>query len=228
MATKVRLAGLEALVAAVRRAGYRVIGPTIREGAIVLAELESADALPFGWGVVLSPGGYVLRRREDSAAFGHAAGPQSWKTYLHPPRTPLWTARREGSAGEWTITDDEPDTPRYAFLGVRACDLRAIGVQDRVLGRGMHPDRGYANRRASTLIISVHCTEPGEVCFCASTGSGPRATEGFDLALTELALTELAPTELPPTEPAQGEPARPTSYGFSSPARIRCALVVMT
>jgi hypothetical protein len=42
--------------------------------AIVLAEFQAAGDLPFGWGVRLEPGGYRLRRRSDSAAFGPAQG----------------------------------------------------------------------------------------------------------------------------------------------------------
>lgn len=75
------------LHAALRRAGYRVIGPTVRDGAIVLAELRSAADLPYGWGVALEPGGYRLRRRADDVAFGHAAGPQSWKSSGSPSGT---------------------------------------------------------------------------------------------------------------------------------------------
>jgi hypothetical protein len=66
--------------------GYHVIDPAVQDGAIVLRELSSAAELPFGWGVELEPGGYRLRRRDDHAAFGHAARPQSWKRFLHPPR----------------------------------------------------------------------------------------------------------------------------------------------
>src|SRR5688500_5601794 len=120
-ATAVRLADLDLLVASLRADGFRVIGPTMRDGAIVLAEIDSADALPYGWGVALEPGGYRLRPRDDRAAFGHAAGPQSWKTYLHPSRTPLWTGTRDAS-GSWSVAEAEEDIPRYAFLGVRACD----------------------------------------------------------------------------------------------------------
>src|SRR5262245_18297178 len=181
----VRLSDLGPLVAALRADGLRVIGPTTRDGAIVLAEIKSADELPYGWGVALEPGGYRLRARDDHAAFGHAAGPQSWKTYLHPPRTLLWQGHRDES-GSWSAAEPEEETPRYAFLGVRACDLRAIGVQDRVLGRGGHPDRGYRARPDAAVRISVHGTAPCETCFCVATGGGPRAESGFDVALTEL------------------------------------------
>jgi ferredoxin len=36
------------------------------------------------------------------------------------------------------------------------------------------------------LLIAVHCTHPAATCFCASTGDGPRAEHGYDLALSEL------------------------------------------
>jgi hypothetical protein len=111
-------AALEALFTSLDEAGYRVIGPTVRDGAIVLDELAVAGDLPFGWGVQLEPGGYRLRRRDDTAAFGHSAGPGSWKQFLHPPREKLWSARlAEGGfeidqAGSGSGRDPEP--PRLA------------------------------------------------------------------------------------------------------------------
>jgi sulfhydrogenase subunit beta (sulfur reductase) len=176
--------GLGDLYQALVAEGYRVIGPTVQDGAIVLRELSCAAELPFGWGVRLEPGGYQLRRRDDTAAFGHSAGPQSWKRFLHPPRERLWSAARtDGGRFELSDEGDDGEPPRYAFLGVRPCDLRAIAIQDRVLAQ---PGSRYAARRARLLIIAVNCTEPGETCFCASMGTGPGADEGYDLALTEM------------------------------------------
>jgi sulfhydrogenase subunit beta (sulfur reductase) len=176
-------AGLENLCQALAAEGYQVIGPAVQDGAIVLRELSSAAELPFGWGVRLEPGGYQLRHRDDTAAFGHSAGPQSWKRFLHPPRERLWSATKTAEGFDLDgAEDDEP--PRYAFLGVRPCDLRAIAIQDRVLAQ---PGSRYAARRARLLIVAVNCTEPGETCFCASMGTGPGAEGGaYDLALTEL------------------------------------------
>ena len=175
--------GLGRLCQALAAQGYRVIGPAVQDGAIVLRELSSAAELPFGWGVRLEPGGYRLRRRDDAAAFGHSAGPQSWKRFLHPPRERLWSAARTPGGG-FELADEagEGEPPRYAFLGVRPCDLRAIAIQDRVLDQ---PGSRYAARRARLLIVAVNCTEPGETCFCASMGTGPGADRGYDLALTE-------------------------------------------
>ena len=149
------LRSLGPLVRALHGQGYRVVGPTVRDGAIVLAELDRADALPYGWGVEAAPGRYRLHRRADAAAFGHAAGPQSWKAFLHPPRSPQWTADR--TADGFTVTEAPPDSTRYAFLGVRGCDLRAIAVQDRVLGGA---DGGYAR----------YLTVPAEYAYRLPTG----------------------------------------------------------
>ncbi|MGW3046008.1 4Fe-4S dicluster domain-containing protein, partial [Kitasatospora sp. NPDC001159] len=103
--------GLAALVEALRKRGFTVIGPTVRDGAIVLAELASADDLPHGWGVETEAGTYRLRRRADRAAFAHSAGPQSWKTFLHPPRARLWQADRAGD-GTVTVREDDDPPPR--------------------------------------------------------------------------------------------------------------------
>ncbi len=172
-------AGLGRLIDALRRRGYRVVGPTLADSAIVLAEIDSADDLPAGWGVEAAPGTYRLRVRDDRAAFAHSAGPQSWKQFLHPPRQRLFTTGRDGAD-----EDTQPD-PRYAFLGVRGCDLAAIGVLDRVMVGGEHPDGSYAGRRSGAFIVAVNCTEPGGLCFCASMGTGPAAQANYDLVLTE-------------------------------------------
>lgn len=174
-------AGLHRLVQVLIERGYRVVGPTLRDNAIVLAELDSVDDLPRGWGVDVGPGHYRVRRRDDDAAFGHSAGPQSWKQFLHPPRQRLWAGTRDG-AGEAPVDEE---TPRYAFLGVRGCDLAAIATLDRVLGGSSYPDTSFAGRRRQAFVIAVNCTEPGGLCFCASMGTGPAAGPGYDLALTE-------------------------------------------
>ena len=178
---------LDRLFTSLHDAGYRVIGPTVQDGAIILGELETAAELPFGWGVRLEPGGYRLRRRSDDAAFGHSAGPGSWKQFLHPPREKLWSASLADGGFEIDPAEDAP--PPLAFFGVRPCDLRAIQIQDRVLGSG-HGNSRYGARRAAVLIVAVNCTEPGETCFCTSMGTGPGAGPGYDLALTELVTRE--------------------------------------
>jgi hypothetical protein len=123
-------AGLNELIDALIADGYRVVGPTVRDEAIVLAELDSGAQLPSGGGVDSAPGRYRLRRRADEAVFGHSAGAQSWKQFLHPPRQPLWSADGDG----FSAAREEP--VRYAFIGVRVCDLAAIATLGTVLGWG--------------------------------------------------------------------------------------------
>lgn len=175
--------GLGRLVEVLKGHGYRVIGPVARDNAIVLAELNSSADLPAGWGVDTAPGRYRLRRRDDDAVFGHSAGPQSWKQFLHPPRERIWSADRTEYG--FAVADEETESPRYAFIGVRGCDLAAIAVLDQVLDRGEHGDSRYHRRRAEIFIVAVNCTEPGELCFCASMGTGPDVDTGYDVALTE-------------------------------------------
>jgi ferredoxin len=103
---------------------------------------------------------------------------------LHPPREKVWSARRVDDGFE--VEGAGEPVPRFAFFGVRPCDLRAIQIQDQVLGRGAHAGSPYAKRRAGVFIIAVNCTEPGATCFCASMGTGPQAGPGYDLSLTEL------------------------------------------
>ncbi|MFE1788297.1 4Fe-4S dicluster domain-containing protein [Streptomyces sp. NPDC059525] len=177
--------GLDALVQVLRRRGRTVIGPTVRDAAIVLDELDSAAELPYGWGVELEAGRYRVRRRADGAAFAHSAGPQSWKSFLHPERVRQWSADR-GPGGELTVREEKPHGVSYAFLGVRPCDLRAIHILDRVMSGGRYQDPAYLSRRTGAFLIAVECTEPGATCFCVSMGSGPAADAGYDLALTEV------------------------------------------
>jgi ferredoxin len=164
---------LDRLLGAIRARGFKLVGPVARDGAICYDDIESAADLPAGWTDEQEGGTYRLRRREDDALFGYNVGPQSWKKYLFPPAARLSPA------------EQEPAT-RFAFIGVRACELNAIAIQDRVFLGGRHRDPQYAARREGAFIVAVNCGQAGNTCFCTSMGAGPRATAGFDLAMTEL------------------------------------------
>ncbi|WP_280260652.1 4Fe-4S dicluster domain-containing protein [Nocardia abscessus] len=173
-------AGLDRLVDVLRERGYRVIGPQVRDGAIVLDELDGGRRLPAGWGVETAPGRYRLHRRDDEAVFAHSAGPGSWKQFLHPPRRKI---AQLGPDLEMAAVEDTP--VRSAFLGVRGCDLTSIAILGQVLGGGAHSDASFTARRKDLFVVAANCTEPGGVCFCASMGTGPGVSAGYDLALTE-------------------------------------------
>ena len=177
--------GLGALVDVLRQEGYRVVGPTVRDGAIVLDEITSADELPHGWTAHHEAATYRVERRDDDAVFGWAVGPHSWKQELMPSRVRLWRAAAADGAAPVIEEEPPPDRP-LALLGARSCDLHAIAIQDRVFLEGRYVERDYALRREGTFVVVVNCGEPGGTCFCTSMGTGPRAESGFDLALTEL------------------------------------------
>ncbi len=181
---------LEKLIPILRRRGYQVIGPVVRDGAIVYDIVESLSDLPVGWTDEQEAGRYRLRRRnnDDGALFGYVVGPQSWKKYLHPAEVCLLTAERTGQTFRILNNNNDHDAPppRRAFLGVRACELAAIAVQDRVLQGDRYRDPIYAARRAGIFIVAVNCTQAAPTCFCTSMGTGPRVRAGYDLSLTEL------------------------------------------
>ncbi len=175
---------LEELIAALKRRGYRVLGPMVREGAIVYDDLASAAQLPIGWTDVQEPGRYRLERRDDEARFGYAVGPHSWKQFLFPPRLRLWAASRTDD-GMRIEPEPPPDRP-LALIGVRACELHGIAIQDRVFLGGPHIDDQYAVRREDAFVCAVNCFEPAGTCFCASMDAGPDVRAGYDIALTEV------------------------------------------
>jgi len=175
---------LDRMLNALVRRGYRPVGPTVRDGAIVYDTIHTTDDLPVGWTDEQEGGVYRLKRRPDAALFGYTVGPHSWKRFLHPPTRRLWRSERQGGAVRF-LPDEEPAT-RYAFIGVRACELRAIAVQDRVLIGGDSVDESYRDRRNGLFIVAVNCGQAGKTCFCVSMQAGPKATGGFDLALTEV------------------------------------------
>ncbi len=176
--------GLTELVGALAGRGYRVLGPTVRDGAIVYDDLESAQDLPIGWQDVQDAASYRLERRADEARFGYALGPHSWKQFLFPPKIRLWQAQRGADGFE---VEEEPvdDTP-LALIGVRSCELHGIAIQDKVFLGGNFADRDYAARRKDAFIVAVNCFEPSGTCFCVSMGTGPKVDAGYDLALTEI------------------------------------------
>jgi hypothetical protein len=186
--------GIDKLIRALTGRGYQVLGPTVRDGAIVYDKIEGADDLPRGWTDEQGPGHYRLKERQDGALFGYGSGPQSWKKYLHPPELRLFAA--DGQDGLFRILDSTaPPAPPMAFVGVRACELAAIGIQDRALLEGKFRDSGYGSRRDRAFIVAVQCTQAAATCFCASMRTGPEGINPEVRAKADLTLTEVVNAE---------------------------------
>lgn len=177
-------AQLDLLINALVCRGYEVTGPTIRDGAIIYDRICSVEDLPKGWTDEQQGGTYRLKSRLDHAFFGYTVGPHAWKKFLFPSASRLWKAQRTN--GHFRILPEEQTPTKRAFLGVRACELQAIRIQDKVFLEGPYADSIYKSRRKDLLIIAVNCTQAGGTCFCDSMTTGPQASTGYDLALTEV------------------------------------------
>jgi sulfhydrogenase subunit beta (sulfur reductase) len=175
---------LQLLLDTLGKRGYRVVGPTVRDRAIVYDDLTSLADLPAGWTDEQDGGTYRLKRRNDGALFGYVLGPDSWKRFLHPPVTRLWRAKIGGNG--FQIVEETEEVPKFAFIGVRPCEIQAIAIQDKVFLNGEYRDPSYEARRQALFIVALNCGHAGGTCFCVSMNTGPKATSGFDLALTEV------------------------------------------
>jgi ferredoxin len=184
MSYHVDLVGLQKLFDRLIQQGYTLVGPTVKDHAIVYDEIASIDDLPVGWTDEQEAGRYRLARRTDNALFGFAVGPQSWKRFLHPPKQKLFQSIRAQNG--FDIRPEPPQSAKYAFIGVRACELRAIEIQDRVFVQGEAVDNFYRANREGAFIIALNCSKAGGTCFCVSMNTGPKNTAGYDLALTEI------------------------------------------
>jgi len=208
---------LDRLLDALRADGRTIVGPVVRDGAIVLDEIATAADLPAGRGAETSPGRYRLTSRDDTRRFDHAVGPMSPKRWTFPPRAPIRLGRRTASGVRFSNSDPHPAP--IALIGVRACEIAALRVQDAVLLDGQAIDGDYRARRATTFIVAVECASPTSTCFCTSMGTGPEVTDGFDVALTELdegyvvrtgspaGSALVASLDLPPADPSALEAA---------------------
>jgi hypothetical protein len=142
--------------------GYCLVGPTVRDGAIIYDQIETVDELPAGWMDQQDGGTYRLKKRGDAALFGYAVGPHSWKKFLFPPRQRLFSARRTETGFE--IKPETEDAPKYAFIGVRSCELHAIATQDKVFMAFTDP---VYRAREKAFIVAVNCGKRAERAFAS-------------------------------------------------------------
>jgi ferredoxin len=178
-------ANLQSLLDLLLAEGYATIGPVAKDGAIQYRPVSQVSELPRGVEVEQAPGSYRLSQEEGERLFDWANGPQALKPFLFAPREPLWRATR-GEDGGLKFEPVLPDPEPTAVIGLRACDLAALALQDKHFLGGAASDPHYQARREGLLAIGVDCSHPAATCFCASTGDGPSLSSGFDIGLSEL------------------------------------------
>jgi ferredoxin len=173
---------LAILFSTLQQAGYQIYGPRVRDGAIQFGPLDDVSSLPVGVTNDQQPGKYRLHNTDSQRLFDWNHGPQGLKPLCFAPREVLWQETSEPFDFKRTIPEVKPT----AVIGVRACDLAALAIQDHQFLLEMRPDPHYGQRRESLLLIGVDCAHSAPTCFCASTGDGPALDVGYDIGMAEL------------------------------------------
>ena len=171
------------LIQNIQRQGFTVVGPSLSEGVVHLKELRGSSDLASGVVDIQGPGAYAIGG-ESAFVFTSVNGPDSPKRYLHPAEVELSKLVDHGSDIE--LVSAFHSDRKYAFFGIRPCDLRGIGVMDKTMLVPGFEDHVYSSLREDSIFVVVNCTRAGENCFCASMGTGPAAESGYDVAITEL------------------------------------------
>ena len=176
--------GLQRLIDALAARSYKVLGPRVRDGAIVYDEIARVSDLPRV--------GLIARRRAVISCSG--------ATIMRCLALP--SARNRGSAfcilrsrrcgrlatvkaGLRSLAGYE-NPPKFAFIGVRACEIHAIAIQDRVFCEGTYPDTAYTRRRRGCLRGRGQLRRGRRHLFLRFNADRTEGRTGFDLALTEL------------------------------------------
>jgi len=171
------------LLHALKQSGYQILGPVVSQGAIQWKAISTPNDLPIGWKDRQEPGSYHLEPDSSPRYFNIVHGPESLKPLTFAPRETLLVLDRRDHT--FSAKEIQPNTTPTAVLGVRACDLAGLAIQDQIFLNGTYPDPYYQQRRENLFLIAVNCTRAQLTCFCASMETGPKAQQGFDLSLTE-------------------------------------------
>lgn len=173
------------LLQQLQQAGFRCIGPQVRDGTIVYDTLTESKQLPWGVREEQTPGKYRLKEHNKQEAFAWNNGPQAIKPQLFKPQESLWRVKRDAQGKlqfEAAVDAEQP----VAVIGARACDIAGMQVQDKTFLESQYVDQHYQQRREKLFIVGVSCGYSGQNCFCVSTNTGPAVTSGFDIGLTEI------------------------------------------
>jgi hypothetical protein len=153
---------LNDLISFLREDGYEVIGPVLRNDAIIPKPVQSSEDLARGWIDEQGPASYHVKRSGEQW-FGASSSPSGWKQFLYPPQLRLFRSRR--SNGSVTIEEPPRALKPFALLGLRPCDLEAINIQDKVFLEGGYSDPWYSEARRTLFTIVVACARPGGNMF---------------------------------------------------------------
>lgn len=176
---------LQSLIDALMQSGYQCVGPQVKENSIVYDNISTVAQLPLGYSAEQQPGSYRLVRNSGNRYFAWANGAQNIKPLVFKPRQLIWSVTQD-QKGSYVFVEGDAAAPKMAIIGARACDIAALELLDKHFLDGDYRDPFYSAARDNMILIAVNCSHAAETCFCASTGDGPRASFGYDIALSEL------------------------------------------
>ncbi len=118
---------------------------------------------------------------------------KSPKDFFFPQSETLYNCHKED--GKIVINPTELTNQPFVVFGVKACDIKAIEILDKVF-LSEPIDTYYAARREHGIVVSMACHEPDETCFCnvfgadASTPAGDVVVWQVEDSMYWKALTE--------------------------------------
>lgn len=174
----------QSLIDTLMACGYQCRGPRVAEDVIEFAPVTSIDDFPKGMVDHQGPGTYRLADEGGERLFYWANGPQALKRLTFRPLEVLWRVERRD--GKLAFAPQLPDPQPVAVIGVRACDLAALALQEQHFLASPVSDPAFRARRNALFLVGVDCARPAATCFCANTGDGPALQSGYDVGLTEL------------------------------------------
>jgi len=114
-------------------------------------------------------------------AWDYGTAVEPLKRFLLPQRETILRFSRN----QQLHVEAEYDERKRVFLGIRCCDVTAVGVLDAMYG-GDPPDPYYMRRRERSTFIALACQDPQLHCFCVCGDAGPFLTKGYDQQWTAL------------------------------------------
>ncbi len=164
---------------------HQCVGPVVSEQTLKYSSISKLSQLPLGYSDQQQPGEYRLNYNSQSSYyFSITTGAQGVKPWLFKPEQKLWSVNKQNGSIEFNeaLSEQKP----LAIVGLRACDLAALKLQDQHFLQQQYIDPYYAQHRENLFIVAVNCHRSVDTCFCASTGDGPEVKNAYDLLLTEL------------------------------------------
>jgi len=152
---------LDALFAAMRKDGRRVLAPVDADGRTELNEVDGPAQV----------------------AQDYVQTILSAKEIVFPKVERLLSYKTE--CGQVELHDPEPKARPTVLFGVRPCEAKAFAALDAVFNWD-YRDKFFNARLEQMAIIGVSCLKADEACFCTSVGGGPSDAQGSDILLTPI------------------------------------------